>query len=507
MVYTGEFCMGSRLLTPLSDFFGLPIDQINFIVCQLVALLLGIPFRRVLSPRKTSTTVRHLVEVLVGVALTVFCFGYQVWHIVAQSAVTYIILLVAPAMLAHKIVFVFAMGYLSCMHIYRQYYDYGGYTMDITGPLMISSQKLTSLAFNLYDGRYRDDKDLSKSQRQYAVKSMPSLLHFTSYMFYFHGIIIGPLAFYADYMHFINGDWYREWEVDGRIVQKPLENVPSPRVAVTKKLIGACVCAVILLTMPKIIPPQKMLEPDFMENTSFLWKVLYMTVAVSFVREKYYFAWVLTEAVNNSAGLGFNGFDEKGEAKYDLLENVNIYGVETAGSQKDIIDNWNKTSTIWLRHTVYDRVPRMRTMSVFAVSALWHGFYPGYYVTFATGAMFTITARLVRRNIRPLFIKANLHPLYNVITTIFARVTNSYGALPFVYLEFMPGIKVYLSVYCWAHVCCLLIILRYSLFASPHKSKTDSHHRSVQQTSTATTETTTTTPTTPPSDGSKEKEL
>jgi lysophospholipid acyltransferase 1/2 len=49
--------------------------QVNFVVCQLVALALAVPFRRVLAPNKTSATVRHLVELLVGLALTVFCFG------------------------------------------------------------------------------------------------------------------------------------------------------------------------------------------------------------------------------------------------------------------------------------------------------------------------------------------------------------------------------------------------------------------------------------------------
>lgn len=55
----------------------------------------------------------------------------------------------------------------------------------------------------------------------------------------------------------------------------------------------------------------------------------------------------------------------------------------------------------WLRMIVYDRVPDMRskdtvrTILTFALSALWHGFYPGYYVTFATGALVVMSARMV----------------------------------------------------------------------------------------------------------------
>lgn len=32
--------------------------------------------------------------------------------------------------------------------------------------------------------------------------------------------------------------------------------------------------------------------------------------------------------MNNSAGLGFNGYDDKGNAKWDLLNNVKIYELE-----------------------------------------------------------------------------------------------------------------------------------------------------------------------------------
>jgi lysophospholipid acyltransferase 1/2 len=34
------------------------------------------------------------------------------------------------------------------------------------------------------------------------------------------------------------------------------------------------------------------------------------------------------EAVNNAAGLGFNGYDSNGEPKWDLLNNANIFELE-----------------------------------------------------------------------------------------------------------------------------------------------------------------------------------
>lgn len=56
---------------------------------------------------------------------------------------------------------------------------------------------------------------------------------------------------------------------------------------------------------------------------------------------RYYFAFILSEAVNNAAGLGFNGFDDKGIPKWDLLTNVRPLKLELATSLKVVIDEWN----------------------------------------------------------------------------------------------------------------------------------------------------------------------
>ena len=48
---------------------------------------------------------------------------------------------------------------------------------------------------------------------------------------------------------------------------------------------------------------------------------------------------------------------------------------------------------IWLRYVVYER---WRSVAgVFFFSALWHGFYAGYYLTFLGAALFLETSRLV----------------------------------------------------------------------------------------------------------------
>lgn len=44
----------------------------------------------------------------------------------------------------------------------------------------------------------------------------------------------------------------------------------------------------------------------------------------------------------------------------------------------------------------YERCHVNPTAATFLLSAMWHGVYPGYYLTFVTGIAMTMAARAVR---------------------------------------------------------------------------------------------------------------
>lgn len=69
-------------------------------------------------------------------------------------------------------------------------------------------------------------------------------------------------------------------------------------------------------------------DNEFVENTSFLYKFFYMMMATTVVRFKYYHAWLLADAICNNSGLGFNGYDENGKSKWDLISNINVIKFE-----------------------------------------------------------------------------------------------------------------------------------------------------------------------------------
>ncbi|KAL1465610.1 hypothetical protein WDU94_005165, partial [Cyamophila willieti] len=81
---------GSTLFYPIAELIGLPIDQTNFIISQLIALALASLLRSTLSHKTTSSSVRQLFSLSLGVFVGVFCFGYQVVHLAALPVLCYL---------------------------------------------------------------------------------------------------------------------------------------------------------------------------------------------------------------------------------------------------------------------------------------------------------------------------------------------------------------------------------------------------------------------------------
>lgn len=118
-------------------------------------------------------------------------------------------------------------------------------------------------------------------------------------------------------------------------------------------------------------------------------------------RLKYYGVWALTEGACILSGLGYKGIDPKtGSVKWNRLQNVNPWGLETAQNSRGYLENWNINTNHWLRNYMYLRVtpkgkkPGFRaSMATFVTSAFWHGFYPGYYLAFVLASFLQTIAK------------------------------------------------------------------------------------------------------------------
>ena len=75
-----------------------------------------------------------------------------------------------------------------------------------------------------------------------------------------------------------------------------------------------------------------------------------------------------------------------------------FFGFQFSNNLRSAIGSWNMGTNIWLRFLVYERLEKyesIKTICTFLLSAVWHGVYPGYYLTFLTAAVLVSSARTV----------------------------------------------------------------------------------------------------------------
>lgn len=475
-------------------------DQYRFLVANAAGIGLALQYNFV------PKSIRQEFHFLPGVLMVYYCFGRQANSLMLFSGISYLICRFTPWKHVHLVSLISSIAFLSYTHLNRQILDYGGYVLDISGPFMIAVQKVTSLGFCLYDGGYfkiknesskllmddddnnnvvsedlpfcnqnimsissinshhtkveqeesdknimnkrviskpKSDRDLMilEERKKFSIQERLTFREFFGYFFHFPSVLCGPIVYFNDYMKFVDDD-------------KEKETPPGKWSAVIKKLTISITCSLLHLSLSKMFDVRYLRTDEFQIKTPFVIRFGYIIVLTIISRIKYYVAWHLGEVISNTSGLGFAGYDAKGKAKWDLLSNMELWRFETCLSMRDSILAWNKTTQTWLRRTAYDRVPRkFSVLATYTLSAIWHGFYPGYYMTFLGGALFTVASRQGRRLVRPLFQRTlTLQKLYDIITFILTRLTIAYVAFPFVILDFRGSYEIYKSLYFSLHI-------------------------------------------------------
>ena len=290
------------------------------------------------------------------------------------------------------------------------------------------------------------DKILSEEQRKFATKDVPNPIEYLSYIYHFPSVLCGPLTCFKDYVEFVNSP-------------KVHDNHGLTR-EIFKKVAISVLCAIIYLVVSPYVDVKFLKSKNFLVDTHILKRFFLIIVITTFVRFKYYIAWYSSDAIINACGFGFNGYDQSGRPKWDLATNVD-FGFETSLNVREATQRWNKMTHLWLKRLVHHRIPKkVSILVIYLLSAVWHGFYPGYYMTFLSGALFTYAATNGRRLIRPLFQRGQVLPmLYDFLTFILTRITIAYIAFPFVILDFHNNFEIYKSLYFSLHIVGIVGVL------------------------------------------------
>ncbi|QLG74367.1 hypothetical protein HG535_0G02510 [Zygotorulaspora mrakii] len=370
--------------------------------------------------------------------------------------------------------FMFVMGHLAFSHLHAQFFnEQNGDTIDITGAQMVLVMKLTSFAWSYYDGSYTKDEDfaeLSEYQKSRAIRKHPSLLKFLAYAYFYPTLLTGPSFDFADFDSWLNCEMFRDLP-ESRKPKRRLD--PTKRRQIPKngrlafwKALQGLMWLYLSLSAPKYVNTDYMLDKSKFEQRSFFFRINYMYILGTTFRFKYYAAWTIAEAACILCGLGYNGYDSKTQTiKWNRVQNIDIWHVEMAQSTRETFEAWNMNTNKWLKNYVYLRVakkgkkPGFRsTLFTFLTSAFWHGTRPGYYLTFATGALFQTCGRIYRRNFRPMFLsKDGKTPLpykwvYDAICFYVIKLAFGYLVQPFIILDLGKSLQAWKSVYFYIHI-------------------------------------------------------
>ncbi|PHH77588.1 hypothetical protein CDD82_3450 [Ophiocordyceps australis] len=446
-----------RAFEALSPTIGASPDELKIIFSLLLSYPLAAVLKRVPDARPAR---KNAFIILISVFYLVGLF--DLWH----GLVT--------------LVFSAAGSYCIANHIKRQMADSPA-IVDVTGAQMVLVMKLSAFCWNVADGQLPREH-LSDLQRDRALGDVPPLLDFAGYVFFFPSLLAGPAFDYAEYSRWI----------DTSMFDVPTGMDPAKRPPVRKRrriprsgspATARAALGLVWIALYAYLGPR--FSPDHLVSDSFLRhkfpaRIMVMYLVNLVARFKYYGVWTLAEGSCILAGLGYNGVDAiSGTVYWNRLQNVDPWAVETAQNPRGYLAGWNKNTNNWLRNYVYLRVtPRGKkpgfraSLTTFATSALWHGFYPGYYLSFVLASLIQTAAKNYRRLLRPLFIdpvsgEPTAHKkYYDVLSFVVTQLTFSFTTTPFLVLGLSCSLRAWSRVYFYALTWTVASLV---LFASPAK--------------------------------------
>ena len=297
--------------------------------------------------------------------------------------------------------FAFLMGHMSISHIWRQTHN-DSPIVDITGAQMVMVMKLSAFCWNVADGQLAPEQ-LSDLQRDRMLQELPPLLDYAGYVFFFPSFLAGPAFDYVEYRRWIDTSMFdvpSQIDPAKRPPTRKKRRIPRSGTPAAWKAANGLIWLGLFMVFGGRFSTERLASGSYMKN-GLIHRILIMYMVNFTARFKYYGVWSLTEGACILAGLGYNGVNPtNGKISWDRLQNIDPWMVETAQNPRAYLGGWNMNTNNWLRNYVYLRVtPRGKkpgfraSMITFSTSALWHGFYPGYYLTFVLASLVQTAAK------------------------------------------------------------------------------------------------------------------
>ncbi|XP_017072122.1 lysophospholipid acyltransferase 5 [Drosophila eugracilis] len=362
---------------------GVPVEALRLLLTILAGYPLAAFYLKFIA-QISDKTLHHIFFAGCGAGLCYFNYGHNTYHSLAAILTTYFLVLILrkKAQLFLTLNFVFHMSYLLLGYFFTSSNEY-----DIlwTMPHCILVLRMIGYGFDITDG-LKEESELSKDQKETALKEPPSLLELLAFAYFPSGFLVGPQFPYRRYQAFINGQ-FRQHE-------------GSLEAGVRRFGAGAfylIVCQVGL----RYLPDSYFLTPEFAE-VPFIKRIYYLGFWAKFSLYKYISCWLLTEGALICIGLTYKGEDKNGEPDWSGCSNVKLKLLETGNTMEHYVQSFNVNTNQWVGQYVYKRLKFLnnRTISYGAALgflAIWHGYHSGYYMTFLMEYMVVSTEKQITR--------------------------------------------------------------------------------------------------------------
>lgn len=479
-----------------SNLLGASTDEIKMVFLFLISYPLAGILKR-LPDSKPWTKNVYIIAIsgffLVGL--------FDLWSglvLIAFDAVgTYLIAKYVQGPYMPWVGFIFLMGHMSVSHIYRQMANSPS-SVDITGAQMVMVMKLSAFCWNVWDGK-QDPKELNDDQKDRMLTSLPPVLDYAGFVAFFPSLMIGPAFDYVDYHRWLNTSMFDLPPGTDPMKAPPTRKrrkIPRSATPALIKMVKGLLWLVAFLQCSAYFTSEAVLGDEMLAH-NLAWRIFYLHMLSFVTRMKYYAAWSLTDGACTLSGIGYKGLDPKtGKPNWDRLVNIKPAGVEFAQNSHAYLGNWNCNTNHWLRNYMYLRVtpkgkkPGFRaSLATFVTSAFWHGFYPGYYLTFVLASFIQNVAKSTslpprglmsitdmttdsRRLLRPFFLSPDGKPLprkryYDIFTWLVTQLTFSFTTAPFILLTIHDSMLAWSRVYFY---CPIGVALCSFFLASPGKA-------------------------------------
>jgi lysophospholipid acyltransferase len=208
---------------------------------------------------------------------------------------------------------------------------------------------------------------------------LPPISEFLGYCFYFPTTVIGPPVTYRDFVKYMNNEGQ-------------YKHIPGPGKRAGFLFIQVLISAVVVTVFMPIFNFEYVTSTEY-ANKSFGYRFLYFNITAICLRARYYVAFKLAQIMITMSGLAWQGYDTHGNERWEEYYTIRTR-LELTTSVRYKIEYWNSGVQRWLKNYVYFRVIKegnaesakanqvKASLITNLTSALWHGFYPGYFMVF-----------------------------------------------------------------------------------------------------------------------------